>query len=554
MEMKDVLTQGIEEALAKAIAAGTLPAGEYPSVILEVPPQKEFGDFSTNLAMQSARVARMKPQIIAEAIVSHMQYEWLDKAEVAGAGFINFFLKSDLLHHTLQAILKEGEQFGNLPLREEDSVQVEYVSANPTGPLHVGHGRGAAFGSALVNLLRAAGYNVASEYYINDAGNQINNLAKSVNARYLELLDLKSEFPEDGYHGADIVDTAQELINWRGDFFAVVEEETRIPFFKEFALMEKLNGLRRTLRRFNVSFDRWFSERTLHVNGDIKAACDKLEELGFAYHRDGALWLASEQFGDDKDRVIIRDNGVPTYLAADIAYHKNKYERGYNSIINIWGADHHGYIARVKAAMSSFGFDADKLEILLLQMVALYRDGEVVKMSKRTGESVTLDELIDEVGTDAARYFFLMRSLDSQLDFDIDLAKKRSSDNPVYYIQYAHARIFSIYRQVEEAGISYGNWEATDFSSLSTEAELELIKKLGAYKEEIQHAAKDRAPHRIARYLYDLASLFHSFYKQGRILGVEPEIQQARLGLITAVRYVLGHGLGVLGISAPEKM
>lgn len=554
MEMKDLLKQGIEETLQKAVADGVLPTGEYPDIVLEVPPQKEFGDFSTNIAMQSARVAKMRPQLIAEALIERMQYDWLERAEVAGAGFINFFVKSAVLYDTLVTALEKKEEYGNLPYRETDTVQVEYVSANPTGPLHVGHGRGAAYGSALVNLLRAAGYNVSSEYYINDAGNQIDNLAKSVNARYLELLDLKSEFPDSGYHGQDIVETAQELINWRGDAFAVIPEEDRLPFFKEFALMEKLNGLRRTLRRFNVSFDRWFSERSLHNNGEIKKACDRLLESGYMYEKDGALWLASEQFGDDKDRVVIRDNGIPTYLAADIAYHKNKYERGYQSLIDIWGADHHGYIARVKAAMSSFGFDADRLEVLLLQMVALYRDGEMVKMSKRTGESVTLDELIDEVGTDAARYFFLMRSLDSQLDFDIDLAKKKSSDNPVYYIQYAHARIFSIYRQLKEAEITHDNLAGADFSVLTAEAELDLIKKLGAYREEIALAARTRAPHRIARYLYELASLFHHFYKQGRILGVDSDLQKARLGLITAVQYVLAHGLSVLGISAPEKM
>ncbi len=554
MDMKEIVKQGIEEALRGAIQEGILPAGEYPPIILEIPPQKEFGDFSTNIAMQSARVARMKPQAIAQALIERMNYEWLEKADVAGAGFINFYIKSAMLYDVLGTILGEGETYGDHPLREAETVQVEYVSANPTGPLHVGHGRGAAYGSALVNLLRAAGFAVSSEFYINDAGNQIDNLAKSVNARYLELLDLKAEFPENGYRGRDIIETAQELINWRGDAFAVVPEEDRIPFFKEFALMEKLNGLRKTLRNFNVVFDRWYSERSLHTSGAIKQACDQLEDLGFMYERDGALWLASEQFGDDKDRVVIRENGVPTYLAADIAYHKDKYDRGYVQLIDIWGADHHGYIARVKAAMSGFGFDPDKLEILLLQMVSLYRNGELVKMSKRTGESITLDELMEEVGTDAARYFFLMRSLDSQLDFDIDLAKSQSSDNPVYYIQYAHARIFSIYRQLTDAGIKYGDWDQTDFSALKTEAELDLIKKLGAYKEEITIAAKDRAPHRIARYLFELAGLFHHFYKQGRILGVEEELQKARIGLITAVRYVLAHGLKILGISAPEKM
>lgn len=554
MEMKDILRQSIKEALNKALAAGELPAGEYPEASLEVPPQKEFGDFSTNIAMQSARIAKSNPRAIADIIISHMQYEWLDRAEVAGAGFINFYLKSDMIYETLRHILEAGEHYGNTPVREEDTVQIEYVSANPTGPLHVGHGRGAAYGSALVNLMRAAGYNVQAEYYINDAGKQIDNLAKSVNARYLELLDMKAEFPEEGYRGQDIIDTAQELINWRGDFFAILPEEERLPFFKEFALTEKLNGLRKVLAEFRVPFDRWFSERSLHKSGDLTAAIELLKDCGAAYEKDGALWLASTNYGDDKDRVIIRDNGEPTYLAADIAYHRNKFERGYKQIINIWGADHHGYIARVKASMEALGYNPDRLEILLLQMVSLFRDGELVKMSKRTGNSITLEELIEEVGVDAARYFFLMRSLDSQLDFDINLATSKSNDNPVYYIQYAHARIHSIFSQVHEAGIEFGKWQSTEFTSLTSEQELDLIKKLAAYPEEVSLAATNKAPHRIAKYLYDLASLFHSFYKQGRIMGVDASLQQARLGLITATAQVLKHGLGILGISAPEKM
>ena len=554
MDMKEVLKAAIKDALQIALEQGELPEGAYPEAQLEVPPQKEFGDFSTNIAMQSARVAKSNPRAIAETIISHMNYDWLERAEVAGAGFINFFLASDVIYDTLKTILKTGETYGNAPLREEDTVQIEYVSANPTGLLHVGHGRGAAYGSALVNLMRAAGYNVFAEYYINDAGKQIDNLAASVNARYLELLDMKHEFPEAGYRGQDVIDTAQELINWRGDFFAALSEEERIPFFKEFALAEKMNGLRKTLRKFRVEFDRWFSERSLHKSGEIRTLVNQLVESGAIYEKDGAYWLASMQYGDDKDRVVIRDNGEPTYLAADIAYHKDKYERGYKQLINIWGADHHGYIARVKAAMEALGFNPDKLEVLLLQMVFLYRDGELVKMSKRTGETITLDELIEDVGVDAARYFFLMRSLDSQLDFDINLASSKSNDNPVYYIQYAHARIHSIFGQVKEAGIVYGDWANTTFTALQSEQEVELIKKLSAYPEEVQLSANNKAPHRIAKYLYDLASLFHSFYKQGRIMGVDPELQQARLGLITATAHVLQHGLGILGISAPEKM
>lgn len=573
MDMKEILKQGIETALEKTIASGALPAGEYPEIVLEVPPQKEFGDFSSNIAMQSARVARQNPRAIADALVANMDFDWIDRAEVAGAGFINFFLKSDMVYDTLKAILAAGDNYGVQPTRSQDTVQVEYVSANPTGPLHVGHGRGAAYGSALVNLLRAAGFNVQAEYYINDAGNQIDNMAMSVEARFQEIQgkhlvfpdkegNIEGEvgpndivFPANGYRGDDITETAQAIIDEKGlETLNAMSVDDRVAMFKETALQEKLKRLEETLRNFQVTFNQWFSERSLHDTDEIKYAVDELKNLGAIYEKDGALWLNSTKYGDDKDRVVIRDNGVPTYLAADIAYHRNKYERGFKQMINIWGADHHGYVCRVKAAMQAFDFDPDKLEILLLQMVALFRDGEMVKLSKRTGDTVTLDELIEEVGVDASRYFFLMRSLDSQLDFDINLAKSRSNDNPVYYIQYAHARIHSIYNQVRDAGIKFGEWDAVDFSPLTSELELELIKKLAEYPEEITQSAEHLAPHRIARYLYDLASMFHSFYRQGRIIGVDSELQQARLGLITAIALVLRQGLGILGISAPEKM
>ena len=554
MEMKELLKQGIAEALDKAIAAGTLPAGDYPAISLEVPPQKEFGDFATNIAMQSARIARRAPKMIAEAIVAQMDYPWLDRAEIAGAGFINFFLKHDVIYDTLKNILAAGADYGKAPLREEDTIQVEYVSANPTGPLHVGHGRGAAYGSALVNLLRAAGCNVQAEYYINDAGNQMNNLAASVNARYLQLLGREAEIPENGYHGHDIIDTAQAIIDQDGDAYLNMPEAERLELFKDRAYVEKLKALKRDLAAFNVHFDNWFSERTLHPDA-IHAACDVLKQRGKMYEKDGALWLKSTDYGDDKDRVVIRDNGVPTYLAADIAYHKNKYDRGFNSLINIWGADHHGYVARVKAAMAALGYDPEKLEILLLQMVSLFRDGKPVKMSKRTGQAITLNELIEEVGADAARYFFIMRSLDTQLDFDLDLAKSHSNENPVYYIQYAHARIYSIYRQVQEAGDELDmNWADVQWAKLKDEQELELIKKMAAFPEEIQRAARERAPHRIAHFAHELAGLFHTFYNHCRIIQEDKELEKARLALVTAVRITIANSLAILGVSAPEKM
>lgn len=554
MEMKDLLKQGITEALNKAIAAGTLPAGDYPDVALEVPPQKEFGDFASNIAMQSARVAHKAPRIIAQAIVDGMDYPWLDHAEIAGAGFINFFLKNDVIYDTLKQILAAGDAYGHAPLRQEDTIQVEYVSANPTGPLHVGHGRGAAYGSALVNLLRAAGYNVQAEYYINDAGNQMNNLAASVNARYLELLGKPAEIPENGYHGHDIIETAQAIIDQDGDKYLDMPEAERLELFKDRAYAEKLKALKRDLAHFNVHYDNWFSERTLHPDA-IQAACKVLEERGKIYEKDGALWLKSTDYGDDKDRVVIRDNGVPTYLAADIAYHKNKYDRGFKKMLNIWGADHHGYVARVKAAMAALGYDVDQLEVLLLQMVSLFRDGKPVKMSKRTGQAITLNELIEEVGTDAARYFFIMRSLDTQLDFDLDLAKSHSNENPVYYIQYAHARIYSIYRQAKEAGANLSmDWSDVKWDTLTNEYELELIKKMAAFPEEVQRAARERAPHRIAHFVHELAGMFHTFYNHCRIIQEDKDLEKARLALVTAVRITIANSLAILGVSAPEKM
>ena len=551
MDIKEQLSAAIRQAAEQAIADGVFPAGELADILLEVPPDKKFGDFATNFAMQSARVFRMNPKKIAEELVSRIEGDWLDHAEIAGPGFINFYLKGNVLYDLLRHIYEGGEACFNLPQKDTARIMVEYVSANPTGLLHVGHGRGAAVGSALVNLLRAAGYPVHSEYYINDAGNQIDNLAASVNARYLELLGKETAFPENGYHGADIIDTAKRIVEADGEKYLSLSEEQRLAAFKEIALKEKLAQLKEDLAAFNVTFDEWFSERTLHPEA-VRDACQTLKEKGKVYDKDGALWLRSTDYGDDKDRVVIRDNGVPTYLAADIAYHRNKLERGFGHLINIWGADHHGYVCRVKAALAALGYAPEQLEVLLLQMVSLYRGGELVKMSKRTGESVTLEELIEEVGTDAARYFFLMRSLDSQLDFDLDLAKKRTNENPVYYIQYAHARISSIFRQADEAGIAAK--DGAELELLTDETEIALIKKIAAYPEEIARAAAELAPQRIARYSHELAGAFHSFYNKCRIIGQEPALASARLALVSAAGRVIRNSLGVLGVSAPEKM
>lgn len=552
MDIKEILAGAIKKAALTAIEKGTVKEGELPEVLLEVPPQKEFGDFASNFAMQSARSLKCNPRIVAQAVIDNLDCAYVDRAEIAGPGFINFYLKDNWLSDMFANIVKAGENYGNLTAPSKEKIQLEYVSANPTGPLHVGHGRGAAVGSSLANLMKAAGYDVTREYYINDAGNQINNLAASVNARYLEAYGIDVEFPENGYHGHDIIETAERIKRIYGDKFLHMDEDKRIEEFRTIALKEKLAALKEDLEAFNVTYDVWFSEQTLHDGNKIKKACDLLTERGYMYEKDGALWLKATEHGDDKDRVVIRDNGVPTYFAADIAYHRNKFERGFDRVINLWGADHHGYIARMKAAVGALGYNPDQLEILILQMVSLYRNGELVKMSKRTGQSVTLNELIEEVGTDAARFFFVMRSIDSQLDFDLTLATEKSNENPVYYIQYAHARICSIFRQLKEAGIEEA--ADADYTLLTDPTETELIKKLGEYPELIASAAKERAVHRVAHYVHELAGLFHSFYNQCRILGVDPELQQARIKLVKATQHVLRHALNILGVSAPERM
>lgn len=555
MEVREELKELIEKAKDAAIAAGELPEGDYaPVQRLEVPKEKEFGDYSTNAAMQWARTAHKAPRMIAESIVKYMDTPLVTRMDIAGAGFINFFLARDTVYSELKNILAAGPSYGDLPKDKKDCVLVEYVSANPTGPLHIGHARGAAYGSALVNLLRAAGYDVLSEYYVNDAGNQIDHLAESINARYLQLNGIDAEIPDDGYHGQDIVETARHILERDGKKYLDMDEKERLEIFKEVGLKEKLAALKKDLHDFNVDFDNWFSEKSLYPD-QVNAALKVLKDEDNMYEKDGALWLRTTKNGDDKDRVVIRTNGVPTYFCSDIAYVGNKIRRGYNKLIDIWGADHHGYIIRLKTAMKFLGYNPDDFEIMLLQMVTLLRDGKPVKMSKRTGEAVTLRELMDEVGTDAARYFFCARTLDSQMDFDIDLAKKHSNENPVYYIQYANARIHSLFTQAEEAGVSWGkSFKDTDFTKLTEECELDLIKKMENYHQLVAGAAQERAPQRIAKYAYELAALFHHFYRECRILGVDSETTKARLGLITAVQYILVHALHILGLSAPEHM
>jgi len=564
LQTKEKITVAIKSAVEAAMNDGVLKfSAELPEITLEVPPKKEFGDFATNFAMKSAKIFHMPPRKIAEEIRARIMSRDLlnlfaedsvdifDNIEIAGAGFMNFYLKSDVIYSELKKIYEAGEDFGNLPAKNNVTIQIEYVSANPTGLLHVGHGRGAAAGSAIVNILRAAGYNVESEYYINDAGNQMDNLTKSVNARYLELLGQKVDFPEDGYKGVDIIDTTKRIIARDGDKYLNLPEDERMKILGELAYEDKMRELKKDLKNFRVKFDVWFSERTLHPD-KVNAAIEILKQSGDIYEKEGALWLASTKYGDDKDRVVVRENGEPTYLAADIAYHKNKFDRGFSELINIWGADHHGYVARVKAAMKMLGYDPDKLKILFLQMVSLFRSGEAVKMSKRAGTAIPLRELMEEVGTDAARYFFLMRSTESQLDFDLDLAKSQSADNPVYYIQYAHARICSIFRQAKEAGLKLEG--ELKFSLMTSAAEIDLINKIFEYPAEVEKAAAEYAPQRIARYVYDLASTFSSFYRDCRILGVDEDLAVARLALIKITQHTIQHALNLLGVSAPERM
>ncbi len=552
MQTKDKIAAAVKAAVEAAMNDGALKFSDaLPDAALDVPPKKEFGDFATNFAMQTAKIFRTSPRKIAEEIKARIDSDLLERVEIAGAGFMNFYLKPDVIYRELKAIYDAGANYGHLPNKGNVTIQIEYVSANPTGLLHVGHGRGAAAGSAIINIMRAAGYNVESEYYINDAGNQMDKLALSVDARYRQLLGQTVEFPEDGYRGEDIIDTTRRIIKRHGDKYLNLPDGERIKTLGELAYADKMLELQTDLRKFGVQFDKWFSERTLHPD-KINAAIEQLKERGGIYEADGALWLASSKYGDDKDRVVVRENGEPTYLAADIAYHKNKYERGFGELINLWGADHHGYVARVKAAMTMLDYDADKLKIIFLQMVSLFRSGEAVKMSKRAGTAIPLRELMEEVGTDAARYFFLMRSTDSQLDFDLDLAKSQSADNPVYYIQYAHARICSIFRQTKEAGLTIKG--EPKFALMNSAAEIDLINKIFEYPDEIERAATEYAPQRIARYVYDLASTFSAFYRDCRILGVEEDLAIARLALLKVTRHTIQHALGLLGVSAPERM
>ena len=553
----DHINQLVADAVAEAaVAAGLVSREEMPAITLEVPKDKSHGDLATNAAMQLTRIAKKNPRQIAEAILEHLDTgkASIEKAEIAGPGFINFTLNKNYLYPVIELVQQEGEDYGRINAGQGQRIQMEFVSANPTGSLHLGHARGAAVGDALCNVLDYAGYEVTREYYINDAGNQVVNLCKSIEARYLQELGQDVVMPEDGYHGEDIKGFAKELVAEKGDSLVSLSPEERTAFFREYGLEKELGKIKRDLNRFRVRFDEWFSETSLYENGLVVKSLEELKAKGEAYDQDGATWLRTTDYGDDKDRVLVKNDGTYTYLTPDIAYHRNKYERGYDRMINIWGADHHGYIPRMKAAMEALGNDPAKLTVLIAQMVSLFQDGEKVKMSKRTGKAVTMEDLMDEVGVDAIRYFFTMRSMDSHLDFDMDLAVSTSNENPVFYVQYAHARICSVFRQAEEQGIELLPLDQVNLSLLTAEHEFDILRKIGELPQEVSLAAENYAPHRLIRYVYELASLFHSYYRAERVITEDAEQTQARFALLGATRTVIANVLRMVGVSAPERM
>ena len=552
-ETQSALRQGVAAACAQAMAAGTLPEAALPDFVIETPKDEKNGDFSTNLAMQLTRILRQNPRKIAEAIVGGIDLPGLVKrVEIAGPGFINFYLVPGWLNRVLPAIQEEDADYGKSNAGGGERVQVEFVSANPTGLLHMGNARGGALGDTLAAVLNEAGYVCDKEYYINDAGNQVENLGKSVEARYFELLGRDDyQIPEDGYHGKDIIATAQRLLDEKGESLVDLPEAERRELMKNYALKEKVAGIRGSLENFGVVFDNWFSEQSLHDAGSVHEVVDILREKGVVYEKDGAQWLRATDWGEEKDEVLVRSNGTPTYFAADIAYHRDKFERGYKRLINIWGADHHGHVARLKGAMTALGYPGDDITVILMQLVRLYRGGEIVKMSKRSGKYVTLDELIEEVGKEAARFFFIMRSPDSALDFDLDLAKAESSDNPVYYVQYAHARICSI---LSVAGVDTPKACDVDLSLLTEENERVLIRKLAEWPQEVADAARELAPYHLAYYAKELANAFHSFYNSCKVLTDDAALRDARLALVDCTRITLRNVLTLLGLSAPERM
>jgi arginyl-tRNA synthetase len=554
--MKQTLTEILLQALTRAKEKGELKLETLPAITLDTPREKSHGDLATTLAMTLAKPEAKSPRKIAEIIVANIQDEdgIIEKTEIAGPGFINITFKQDRWKKTLFEIASEGPGYGLKNLGRGERVLLEFVSANPTGPLHVGHGRGAAIGDALGNLLAAVGYDVTREFYINDAGRQVRLLAQSVYARYQQALGNDVPFPDDGYHGSYIEEIAQGFIKLHGKNFLNVPFGECVHQFGEYGKETMLADIRIDLEAFGVRFDTWFSEASLLKDGSVQRSIDELMESRNCYEQDGALWLRSTAFGDDKDRVVTKKDKSYTYLATDIAYHRNKLARGFTTLVNIWGADHHGYIPRVQAVIQAFGHPKDSLHVLLVQLVSILRHGQPVPMSKRAGNFVTLRDVVQDVGSDAARYIFLTRRSDSHLDFDLDIAKEQSRENPVYYVQYAHARLASLFREAETRNIGIPKSDAVDLSLLDLEEERNIIKALAKYPEVIEEAAQAYEPHRLTFYLQDLAGLLHNYYFKHRVITEDLKRTAVKLFLMKQVKTVIQGALKILGVNAPERM
>jgi arginyl-tRNA synthetase len=554
--MKKLLVALLENAIQANIDGGALSVAELPPIEMELTKDPRHGDYASNVAMILAAQERKNPREIAKIISAGIDDSGriLEKVEIAGPGFMNFFIREECWASLLEQGAREGDRYGSADLGKGRRVQVEFVSANPTGPLHIGHARGAVVGDVMANILAAVGYRVFREYYINDAGNQMNNLGKSVFLRYRELLGQTVEFPEGCYRGDYIKDLAAELVNREGDRYLNRDPGEVIPLLTNYAGSAILEGIKEDLRQFGVVFDLYFSERELYREDGVGKLLRELQANGFIYSEGDALWFRTTAFGDDKDRVVVRQNGDPTYFAADIAYHLNKFQRGFGTVIDIWGADHHGYIPRMSAAVQALGYEKDALKVILVQLVNLLRGGKPAAMSTRSGEFVTLREVVDEVGKDAARYNFLMRRSDSHLDFDLEVAKRQSNENPVYYVQYAHARICSIIRMAAERGCLAPAYGQAELGLLTLPEEIDLIKAITRFPEVVEGAALTLEPHRLTFYLNDLAGLFHSYYNKNKVVSDDGPLTGARLFLVTSVRTVLKNALMMLGVTAPEKM
>jgi arginyl-tRNA synthetase len=554
--MKQKIRDLIEKAARVAHEKGDLPSADIPEAEVGEPKAESHGDFSTNLAMVMASSQKMAPRQIAQAIIANLQDadSILEKAEIAGPGFINFFVRPSAWHPVLRAIHAADTTYGATDMGKGQKFQVEYVSSNPTGPLHVGHGRGAAVGDAVANILSFCGYDVQREYYINDSGRQIRTLGRSVFLRYQELFGRKVEFPEECYQGIYIIDLAGEIKSRRGDTLLSLADDDAAMQCARFAAAKILAGMREDLKLFGVEFDCWFSEQSLYDSGRVDQIIDRFRKQGIIYEKEGALWFKTSDFGDEKDRVVIKKNGEYTYFASDIAYHQDKYDRGFERVVDVWGADHHGYIARMKAAIEASGHRRDQFEVILVQLVNLLRGGEPVAMSTRAGEFETLRDVINEVGRDAARFIFLTRHYESALDFDLEVAKQKTNDNPVFYVQYVHARIASIVRKGGEQGTCEVFWDDQAAARLTAPEEIDLIKTLARYPDMLAGSARYMEPHRVTYYLMELASAFHTYYNKHRVLADDALLRCGRLLLVLAVQKVIRNGLTLLGVSAPDKM